>query len=101
MLHGTVKNTDLKSYMGPKLSAIKVGEFILSFYFGHDKQLDITTYWEFFDESNPLPIDRAIALKQREQFHLLKLIGTKLISSSKLMHQVELVFEGNYRIVVS
>lgn len=99
MLQSTIKKADISYFIGETLSNVRVGEFVVSLNFGFDKQLDITTHWELVNASNAL-IDRAMSLKVREQFYLLKLIGTKLLRYTKTSYQVELEFENNLKLIV-
>ena len=100
MLQASVKKTDLSYFIGLTLSSVKVSEFIISLFFGFDKQVDITTHWELVNATTNALIDRSTPVKGREQFYLLKLIGTKLIRYTKTPSQVEIEFENNLKLIV-
>ena len=100
MLQATVKKSDISYFVGQSLSSIRVSEFVISLFFGFDKQMDITTHWELVNATTNALIDRSVSLKLRDQFYLLKLIGTKLIRYTKNSYQVELEFENNLKIIV-
>lgn len=100
MLQATVKRSDISLFVGETLSSIRVSEFVVSLYFSFDKQMDITTHWELVHPVTNALIDRAMSSKIREQFYLLKLIGTKLIRYTKTSYQVELEFENNLKLIV-
>ena len=100
MLQATVKKSDISLFVGHTLASIRVSEFVISLYFGFDMQLDITTHWELVHPETNALIDRAMSPKLREQFYLLKLIGSKLTGFTKSSYQVELVFENNLKLIV-
>lgn len=100
MLQATVKKSDISYFVGQALSGIHVGEFVISLYFGFDKQMDITNHWELVNATTNAIIDRSMSLKTRDQFYLLKLIGTKLIRFTKSSYQVDLEFENNLKLIV-
>lgn len=100
MLQATVKRSDIKHFIGMTLSSVKVSEHVISLCFGSSSQMDMTTHWELVSESTNALLDRAMGIKIRDQFYLLRLIGTKLISYTKSSYQVELVFENNLKLIV-
>lgn len=100
MLQATVKKTDLSYFIGLTLSSVRVSEFMISLFFGFDRQMDITTHWELVNATTNALIDRSTPPKNREQFYLLKLIGTKLIRYTKTSYQVEIEFENNLKLIV-
>src|SRR5689334_558938 len=100
MLQSTIKRADINLFVGSALTSIQVGEFVIALFFGHDKQMNITTHWELVDTKTNALVDRALALKTREQFHLLKLIGVRLRSFNKLPYFIELVFENDLKLIV-
>lgn len=99
MLLGNVKKFNLNYFANLTVSGIKVEEFSFSLLFGFNKQLDVTTHWELVDEANAV-LDRGLALKIREQWLLYKLIGAKLLKSTKDNYQVILFFDNNLKLVV-
>lgn len=100
MLQSTVRKSDISLFVGETLSSIRVGEFVVSLFFGYDRQMDITSHWELVNAETNALIDRSMSLKTRDYFFLLKLIGTKLLSYTKSAYQVELVFENKLKLIV-
>ncbi len=100
MLQATIKKSDISLFVGHTLASIRVSEYVISLFFGADMQLDITTHWELVHPQTNALIDRAMSPKLREQFYLLKLIGSKLVGFTKTSYQVELVFDNNLKLIV-
>lgn len=100
MLQATIKKSDISLFVGHTLASIRVSEYVISLFFGADMQIDITTHWELVHPQTNALIDRAMSPKLREQFYLLKLIGSKLTGFTKTSYQVELVFDNNLKLVV-
>lgn len=100
MLQANVKKSDPKYFVDQKLSGIKLEEFSYSLLFGFDKQMDVNTHWELVDLSDGKILDRGIALKNREQLLLFKLIGAKLVKFNKDPYLAELFFENNLKLLV-
>ena len=100
MLQATVKKSDISYFVGQTLTSVRVSEFVVSMFFGFDMQMDIMTHWELVNATTNALIDKSMALKNRDQFYLLKLIGTKLLHYTKTSYQVELEFENNLKLIV-
>jgi|CXWL01.1.fsa_nt_gi hypothetical protein len=100
MLQATVKKSDISYFIGQTLSSVRVSEFMISLFFGFDRQMDIVTHWELVNATTNALIDRATSIKNREQFYLLNLIGVKLIRYTKTSYQVDLEFENNLKLIV-
>ncbi len=100
MLQSTVKRSDINLFVGLNVTNIQVGEFVISLFFGHDKQIQITTHWELVDTRTNTLIDRALSVKLREQFHLLKLFGVRLRSFVKTPYFTEIVFDNDLKLIV-
>jgi hypothetical protein len=99
-MQGTIKQIDLKHYIGMPVIKVMISEYGVSLFFKQNRQLDITTHWEFFDTKTNTCIDRGLSLKLRENFFLYKLIGKKLLSCEKILHLRELVFDNDYKVSV-
>lgn len=100
MLQSSVKRSDISLFVGEALSSVRVSEFVISLFFGFDKQMDITSHWELVNADTNALIDRAMSSKMREYFYLLKLIDTKLLSYTKSPYQVELVFDNKLKLII-
>jgi hypothetical protein len=100
MLQASVKRSEISLFVGETLSSIRISEFVVSLYFGFDKQMDITTHWELVHPVTNALIDRSMPVKNREQFYLLKLMGSKLIRYAKTSYQVDLEFDNNLKLIV-
>jgi hypothetical protein len=99
-MQGTIKHVDLKNYIGMPVIKVGISEYGASLFFKQNRLLDITTHWELFDAKTNTCIDRGLSLKLREQFFLYRLIGKKLLSCEKILSQRDLIFEGDYKLVV-
>jgi hypothetical protein len=99
-MQGTIKQVDLKNYVGMPVIKVAVSEYGISLFFKHIMQLDITTHWELFDTKTNTQVDRGLSLKLRENFFLYKLIGKRLLSCEKILYQRDLIFDGDYKLVI-
>lgn len=100
MLQANVKKSDIKYFVDLKLTGFKLEEFSYSMLFGFDKEMTVNTHWELVDQTDGKILDSGIALKNREQLLLFKLIGKKLINFKRDSYLVELFFEDNLKLMV-
>lgn len=100
MYHATIRKSDISFCVGQSLVSVRVSEFVISLFFTEDMQLDIVSHWELVNPQTNALIDRAMSLKLRDQFSLLKLIGAKLTNCTKTTYQVELLFDNNLKLIV-
>jgi hypothetical protein len=100
-MQGTIKQVDLKNYIGMPVIKVMISEYAVSLFFKQNKQLDITTHWELYDTKTNACVDRGLSLKLREQFSLYKLIGKRLLSCEKILSQRDLIFDGDLKLVIN
>ena len=101
MIQRTVKQVDSKVFVGFIVTQIKIGPQMISLCFAHDKQIDMITHWELVNTKNNTLLDKAVNLKEREQFLLFKIVQKRLLSFTKDQYQAEFIFEDGLKLIVT